>query len=175
MYRRWLPFLTLATIFTGIVLGQTTPTEAETLRLLLMEVRQLRQTFLTTVATTQTIQLNLYHLQIQALAVSRATQRLDEARAKVAEAERWRKNLAGRAEDQENQLRHAQDQRERDNHELTLHQLKQDLEQRTAEEQQLRDIENEAKTALQGEQNKLTELQDTLDRAEKSVPRQNQP
>ena len=100
MHRRSFLFLGLALV-ASIALGQTPPAESETLRSLLSEVRQLRQALQTTTVTSQRIQITLYRLQVQVLAAAQATQRLDQARSKVAEAERWRQQLAGRVGDME--------------------------------------------------------------------------
>ena len=115
-------------------------------------------------------------MQVQAVAVSQATQRLDEARAKVAETERWRERLTHRVEDTEKIYQsHKEDQRERAAIELDLHRQKKELERRTNEEQQLRTIESEASAQVQSEQAKLSELQDGLERLDKTVANQSQP
>ena len=175
MYRRWFLGIGLA-LAAGITFGQTAPAEADTLRSLLSEVRQLRQALETTTVTAQRIQITLYRMQVQAVAVSQATQRLDEARAKVAEAERWRERLTHRVEDTEKIYQsHKEDQRERAAIELDLHREKKELERRTNEEQQLRTIESEASAQVQAEQAKLGELQDGLERLDKTVANQSQP
>ena len=175
MYCRWFLGIGLA-LFADLAFGQTTPTEAETLRSLLSEVQQLRQTLEITAVTAQRMQITLYRLQIQALAVSQATQRLDEARSKVAEAERWRQRRAWRVEDAEKIYQsHKEDQRERAAIEWDLHRAKKELERRTSEEQQLRTIESEASAQVQAEQAKLSDLQDGLERLDKTLAKQSQP
>lgn len=173
MYRRWFLGIGLALV-ADILLGQTAPTEAETLRSLLSEVRQLRQALQTTTVNAQRIQITLYRLQIQVLAVSQATQRLDEARSKVAEAELERQRLTGRVADMENLQSHTEDQRERANRELDLHRLKKELEWRTSQEQQLRTVESEALSQVQATQAKLSELQDGLERLDKTLTNQSE-
>lgn len=173
MYRRWFLGIGLALV-AGSTFSQTAPTESETLRSLLSEVRQLRQALQTTTITAQRMQISLYRLQIQVLAASRATQRLDEARSKVAEAELERKRLTGRVEDMENLQSHTADERERANRELDLHRLKKELEWRTSEEQELRTVESEALAQLQAEQAKLSQLQDGLERLDKTLANESQ-
>jgi len=173
MCRTWFLGIGLA-LAAGIALGQTAPSEAETLRSLLSEVRQLRQALQTTTVTAQRMQIALYRLQVQVLAASRATQRLDEARSKVAEAERLRQQLSAQVEDMENLQSHTDDQRERANREVELQRTKKELEWRTSEEQQLRTVESEALAHVQAEQAKLTELQDGLERLDKTLANQGQ-
>src|SRR5258708_29002378 len=64
--------------------GQTTPGDSQTLQALLLEVRQLRQDLQTTTIAGQRAQILIYRLQGQEAAVTRAAQRLDEAREKLA-------------------------------------------------------------------------------------------
>lgn len=174
MYRRWLPAICLALV-AHIALAQATPTEAETLRSLLSEVRQLRQALQTTMVTAQRMQITLYRLQIQALAVSQAAQRLDQARSKLAEAELERQRLTGRVEDMENLQTHTEDQRERGARDVDLRRLKKELEWRTSSEQQLQTVESDALSQVQAAQAKLSELQDDLARMDKTLASQSEP
>jgi chromosome segregation ATPase len=169
MYRRWFIGIGVALVG-GLAFSQTAPAETDTLRSLLSEVRQLRQALQATTVNAQRAQIGLYRLQVQTLAVSRALQRSDEARAKLADAERWRKSLAGRVEDLEKNLQQKDDQ----NVEVELQRTKKELEWRTSEEQQLHTIETEATTQVQAEQAKLTELQDGLERLDKTLADQSQ-
>lgn len=170
MDRRW--FLAIGlTLVAGIGFGQTAPAEADTLKSLLSEVRQLRQTLQATTVTAQKAQIALYRLQVQTLAVSRAMQRSDEARAKVADADRWRKSLAGRVENLEKIYQQHKEDR---NVELELQRTKNELEWRTSEEQQLQTIDTEASAQIQAEQAKLSELQDSLERLDNTLANQSQ-
>jgi hypothetical protein len=169
MYRRWFLGIGFALVVADIMLGQTAPTEAETLRSLLSEVRQLRQALQTTTVTAQRIQITLYRLQVQVLEVSQATQRLDAARSKVAEAERWRQHLTRQVEDMEKLQSQTEDQRERAAREVDLRRTKQELDFRTSEEQQLRTVESEALSQVQAAQSKLIELHDGLERLDKTL------
>lgn len=152
-----------------IALGQTAPPESQTLQSLLGEVRLLRQALQTTTVAAQRIQVTLFRLQIQVLAVARATQRLDEARSKAADAEFARKHAAAQVDNLVDLQSHTEDQRERNNREEDLRRAKKELEMRTSQEQQLRTIESEALSQVQTEQTKLSELQDGLDRLDKAL------
>lgn len=171
MYRRWFLGIGLALV-AGIAFGQTAPAESETLRSLLSEVRQLRQALQAMTVTVQRAQITLYRLQVQTLAVSRATQRLDEARSKVGQAERNEQRLTWQLENMENLQSHTEDQRERVNRELDLNRTKKELEGQTSELQQLRTTESEASAQVQAEQAKLSELQDGLERLDKTLENQ---
>jgi|SRR5215471_15160055 len=168
MYRRWFFGIGFALVLADIVLGQTAPTQAETLQSLLSEVRQLRQALQTTTVTAQRIQITLYRLQVQVLAVSQATQRLDAARSRVAEAERWRKHQAFMVENMEKVLNQAAE-RDRAAIDVELRKTKQEFEFRTGEEQQLQTVESDAVSQAQAEQTKLNELQDGLERLDKTL------
>src|SRR5436309_6175159 len=74
--------------------GQTTPADSQTLQALLSEVRQLRQDLQTTTIAAQRAQILIYRLQGQEAAVARASQRLDEAREKLARSQDDRKHVA---------------------------------------------------------------------------------
>ena len=67
--------------------AQTTSSDSQTLQALLTEVRQLRQDLQASLTRMQSAQILLSRLQIQEVAVSRASQHLDDARSKLAEVE----------------------------------------------------------------------------------------
>jgi hypothetical protein len=153
----------------GAALAQTAQTESQWREALLTEVRQLRQAMQTSTIAAQRIQISLYQLQTQLLAVARATQRFDDARSKVAQAELTRKRSAAHVERLESLQSQTDDQRERKNRELDLRGAKGELEMCTSEEQQLRTIESEAMAQVQLEQVKLAELQDRLNQLDKAL------
>src|SRR5438132_4949622 len=80
-------------LFSTACFGQTTPGDSQTLQALLSEVRQLRQDLQTTTIAGQRAQILIYRLQGQEAAVARASQRLDEARDKLARIEEQRKQV----------------------------------------------------------------------------------
>src|SRR5216684_6457268 len=75
------------------VLGQSASTDSQTLQALLAEVRQLRHDLQTTTLAAQRAQILLYRLQGQEAIVARASQRLDDARARLAEVQSNRTKL----------------------------------------------------------------------------------
>src|SRR6267143_4638954 len=80
-------------LFSTACLGQTTPNDSQTLQSLLLEVRQLRQDLQTTTIAGQRAQILIYRVQGQEAAVARASQRLDEARDKLARIEDERQQV----------------------------------------------------------------------------------
>ncbi len=80
-------------LFSTACFGQTTPGDSQTLQALLSEVRQLRQDLQTTTIAGQRAQILIYRLQGQEAAVARASQRLDEARDKLARIEEQRQQV----------------------------------------------------------------------------------
>jgi hypothetical protein len=67
--------------------GQSTSSDSQTLQGLLTEVRGLRQDLQVSLGRINSAQILLSRLQIQEVAVTRASQHLDEARSKLAEVE----------------------------------------------------------------------------------------
>src|SRR6266700_3538896 len=88
-------------LFSAACFGQTTPGDSQTLQALLSEVRQLRQDLQTTTIAAQRAQILIYRLQGQEAAVARASQRLDEAREKLARIQDERKHVATDVKQQE--------------------------------------------------------------------------
>jgi chromosome segregation ATPase len=150
--------------------GQTTPTDSQTLQALLAEVRQLRKDLQATTAAGQRAQILLYRLQVQEAAVARAQLHLDESRAKLTQAQAGRKQQAAHIKRIEDFLSHdenpAADRKELEDR---LPQLKAQLESFDAEEPQLQTNVMEAEDQLRAERAKLGELQELLDRLQKTL------
>src|SRR5207249_5887194 len=70
--------------FSTTCFGQTTTGDSQRLQALLSEIRLLRQDLQTTTIAAQRAQILIYRLQGQEAAVARASQRLDDARDKLA-------------------------------------------------------------------------------------------
>src|SRR5437016_14640118 len=84
MHRSCLLILVLLLI-AAPVFGQSASTDSQTLQALLVEVRQLRHDLQTTTIAAQRAQILLYRLQGQEAAVTRASQKGDDRRAKTTE------------------------------------------------------------------------------------------
>jgi chromosome segregation ATPase len=152
------------------VFGQSTPTDSQTLQALLTEVRQLRHDLQTTTIAAQRAQILLYRMQGQEVIVARASQRLDDARARLAETQSNRTKLTSDIKQHEDFVSHTENTpADRKQIEELLPQLKAKLAPLENEEQQRQTRETEAEDQLRAERAKLSELQDQLDRLEKTL------
>jgi isoleucyl-tRNA synthetase len=140
--------------------AETTSSDSQTLKALLTEVRQLRQDLQGSLAGMASAQILLSRLQIQEVAVSRASQHLDDARSKLAEVQ-----LVLRSEAAE--IKHFEDAPNTGEGaaqvEAELNRAKADLEASTDLAQQRQLTETEAELQLQTEQAKLSGLESLLD------------
>ncbi|MGH9866007.1 MAG: hypothetical protein ACRD4H_11390 [Candidatus Acidiferrales bacterium] len=151
--------------------GQSTSTDSQTLQALLKEVRQLRQDVRTVTVASERVQILLSRLQAQQTAVGRAQQRLSDAHSSLAQAQKHRIAIESEVkyytgEDTEERTPNAT---QRQRIEDSLPHMKSDLEQATMEEQKAQTNDMEAKNELQAEQAKLDDLQDELDRLDRSL------
>jgi isoleucyl-tRNA synthetase len=140
--------------------AQTTSSDPQTMQSLLTEVRQLRQDLQVSFTRMESAQILLSRLQIQQVAVSRASQHLDDARTKLAEVQ-----VVIRSETAE--IKHYEDAPSNGENEAqveaALNRTKADLEASTNLAQQRQSIETEAELQLRTEQDKLTRLESLLD------------
>jgi chromosome segregation ATPase len=148
---------------------QTSLTDSQVLQSLLAEVRQLRQDLQATTAAAQRVQIVLYRLQIQGIAVGRATTILEEARSKVTNAESARRRSAAELQNLEEVQRQNPDANVHKAVDGKLPELRRVVEMWTADLPQLQAKESEALGQLQAEQAKMNELQDSLDRYDKAL------
>lgn len=171
----------LSSLIPGLLLiataafGQTASTNSQALEALLQEVRQLRQDLRTTALAVQRAQILIYRAQAQEAVVARASQRLDDARSKLAAAQSGRKRLALDAKHLEDRLGPTGNPNERKQLEETLAQFKARLEQLADEEQQMQARETECEVQLRNEQAKLSDLHDELDRLDKVLETSSRP
>lgn len=148
--------------------GQTTPGDSQTLQALLLEVRQLRQDLQTTTIAAERAQILIYRLQGQEAAVARASQRLDEARDKLARIQEERKHVAADVKQHEDFISNSENPAtQKKEIEAELSQLKTRLESLENEEQQGQTRETEAEQQLRAEEVRLSDLRDLLDRLDK--------
>jgi len=152
------------------VLGQSAPTDSQTLQALLAEVRQLHQDLKTTTLAAQRAQILLYRLQAQEVIVARALQRFDDARARLTEIQAARVRLTSDIKQHEDFVSHTENPSgERKQIEDLLPRLKANLASLENEEQQRQTRQMEAEDQLRLERAKLSGLQDQLDRLEKML------
>jgi chromosome segregation ATPase len=157
-------------VFSTSCFGQTTPGDSQTLQALLTEIRLLRQDLRTTTVAAQRSQILIYRLQGQEAAVARASQRLDEARDKLARTQDERKHVAAEVKQTEafvsNTENPATQRKELENR---LSELKARLETLESDEQQYQSREIEVQQQLRAEEVRLSDLRDQLDRLDKTL------
>jgi len=146
---------------TAAAFSQTTSSDSQTLRALLTEVRELRQALQVSLGRIQSAQILLSRLQIQEVAVTRASQHLDDARSKLAEVQAVMKSEAA-------EIKHFEDEAPTAGEgaaqvEESLKRAKSDLEASTSLEQERQVAEVEAEQQLRTEQDKLNSLETQLD------------
>ncbi|HEY2544877.1 MAG TPA: hypothetical protein VGI46_02325 [Candidatus Acidoferrum sp.] len=155
-------FLTVMVLgTTSAALGQTTSSDSQTLQALLTEVRQLRHDLQVSLAKAQKAQILLSRLQIQEVAVTRASQHLDDARSRLAEVRLVLKSEGA-------QIKHLEEDEPNAGETPAqvadaLKQVKSDFEAATNLEQKHQVIESDAELQLRTEQDKLNTLETQLD------------
>ena len=150
--------------------GQSTPGDSQTLQALLSEVRQLRQDLQTTTIAGQRAQILIYRLQGQEAAVARASQRLDEARDKLARIQDERKHVAADVKQQEDFTSNLENPAtQRKELEGVVARSKARLESLENQEQQLQAREIDAEQQLRAEEVRLSDLRDQLERLDKAL------
>ena len=163
-------FVLSSLVFSTACFGQTTTGDSQTLQALLLEVRQLRQDLQTTTIAGQRAQILIYRLQGQEAAVARASQRLDEAREKLARIQDERKHVDTDVKQHENFISSTENPpNDRKEIEAVLPRLKTKLESLESEEQQRQAREIEADQQLRAEEVRLSDLRDQLDRLDKAL------
>jgi len=159
MRRTYLFFIMVFGLATA-AFAQTTSPDSATLQALLTEVRQLRQDLQVSLIRMQSAQILLSRLQIQQVAVSRASQHLDDARTKLAEVQ-----VVIRSETAE--VKHLEDAETTGENvaqvEAALSRAKSDLDASTTLGQQRQSTETDAEQQMRTEQDKLTSLESQLD------------
>ena len=172
MHRSWFLVLGFLVISPG-AFAQTSSTDSQTLQALLAEVRQLRKELRSTTVAAQRAQILLYRLQIQEAVVTRAEQRVAEARSALAQTQAELKHLASEIKLREDMQSNSQNPAERKEFEELLPRLKAQLESSNDTEQHEEMKAAEAELDLRTEQAKRTALQDQLDSLDKSLDRAN--
>src|SRR5438552_12220782 len=135
MYRVWL-FLSTPLLITAAAFAQTASPDTQLTQALIAEIHQLRQDLQTTAVTIQRVQIVMYRLQAATTLMTRATQRVDDARSKCTEMQSHRKAVAFETERAAERLQNTQEPLLRKNLEEQLPHAKAELERLSNEEQQ---------------------------------------
>ena len=151
--------------------SQTPRKEPDVLQSLLTEVHGLRQDIQAMTVASGRAQIAMSSLQIQDAAVARSSGRFESIRTKCSDLEFNRQHMAGDVQRLENHVSTGtpEDNKETKTIENVLPQLKVDLEARTTELQACQAREAEASGQLQNDQARLAELQDRIDRLDRSL------
>lgn len=151
-------------------LCQSPPNGSDALQSLMSEVHQLRMDIEAMTVASQRVQIALYRLQIEDAAVARAAQRVDTVHDRCTNAENARQHTAADVQRFETALASGSVQ-ESETKQLQprLAELKSMLDTQTAEAQTCQASEAEASGQLQHEQAKLSEMQERIDRLDKTL------
>ena len=147
--------------------AQNASTDNQLTQALLSEIRQLRQDLAVTALTIQRVQIVMYRLQAQSTILSRATQRLDDARNRCTSDQNQKKMMQGEIERNEERLRTTQDPNQRRQTEDLIARFKSQVEVLNNNEQQCRVREADADNAYRTEKAKMSELEDQLEKLDK--------
>ena len=143
-------------------LGQASSADTQTLQALLSEIRALRQELRVSLNRTQNTQILLARLQIQEGVITRAADRLNQARQKLSDTQLHQKEL-GLEQKRLEESPPATDPQEQSDLLDRINHVKADLEltAHLAQEQQTAEIQ--AEEQLRAEQDKLDALENQLD------------
>jgi chromosome segregation ATPase len=162
--------LAVMSLLASSALCQTPAKEPDTLQSLLTEVHQLRQGIEALTVASQRVQIALYALQMQDAAVARAAQRLDNVRNKCSGAEVGRERVASEMQSIESRLAAGTPPEANAKAvQLALPQLKREVEAKTLEVQACQVAEADAASQLRSDQAKLADLQDRIERLDKTL------
>jgi chromosome segregation ATPase len=150
-------------------LGQTTPTESQTLQALLTEVRQLRHDLQTSAIAARKAQIVIYRLHVQEAAVARASELLDETKAGLQQWRTQRSYQAVQIKRYEEMKDRTEDAAQRKQFDDEIADLRTQMEASVPEEQELQSKELELEQQLRIEQAKLDQLEGELDRLDQAV------
>jgi hypothetical protein len=163
-----LSFLPLTLLLASTAFAQTNPTDSETLKALLTEVRLLRHDLQTTTVATQRAQILVYRAQAQESVVRRMQERVDDTRSKLAQIQFEQRNRAASIKQiEEKKSRSETPAAEQKELENVLPQIKARFDADANKEQETQAKLIESEEQLRFEQAKLGGLQDQLDRLEK--------
>ena len=143
-------------------LGQAATPDSQALQALLSEVRELRQELRISLVRMQSGQILLSRLQTQQAAVMRASERLIDARSKLADAQTHQKDVRNNLKRFEDALSDEQNPAQQKELRDRINVSKADLENSTYVEQ-FQAAEIEAEQQLRAEQDKLNALETQLD------------
>jgi chromosome segregation ATPase len=150
--------------------GQSGSNDSQTLQALLAEVRQLRHDLQTTTVAAQRAQILIYRVEAQESVVRRTQERVDDARSRLAQVRTEQNNRAASIKQiEEKKGRSETSATEKKDLEDVLTQIKVRFDADANQEGEIQATITDAEGRLRMEQAKLGELQEQLDRLEKTL------
>jgi valyl-tRNA synthetase len=143
--------------------GQAASSDTQTLQALLSEVRALRQDLRVSLNRAQSMQILLARFQIQEGAITRASDRLNDARQKLLDTQVHQKELAQEVKRLEDALNAADNPQQQTEFQDRIKHVKSNLEVAGSIAQQQQTTEIQAEQQLREEQDKLNALESQLD------------
>lgn len=156
-------------LFAAAAFPQTGPPDNQVTLALLAEIRQLRQDLQITAATIQRVQIVMYRLQVQTDSLNHAAGLRESAQNECRQTEFQRKNITAQIQATEARLRNPQNPSEKSSAEEQLAQLKSSLEDLATEERDCQAQIVETENQFRAEQARLNDLQDQLDKLDKTL------
>lgn len=161
---------TALTLTSTFISAQSTSRDTESLQSLVKELRLLRQELVTTTVAAQRVQIVLYRLQGQQTAVQRAAERNNLTRDRLSDTESQIKTRTAELQRYEELVPQSQSEAQRKEvQEQVLPRLKADLEGLRHLQQQQQADESQSEEQLRAEQAKLSDLENFLDKLDKSL------
>ena len=156
--------LVLVLLSASIALGQTGQSDARVLEAILEELRSMHSEMQIQEARNETMQILLFELQSQQSALAKATQRADDARAKVAEIQDLIRHTTADISRLENQQKISTDEKEKKFIEVEIERSKANLTSFKSGEQDRLLREEQANQLLRKAQDALDVIQGDLDK-----------
>jgi len=158
MRRAFLPIIGLLGM-SVCALGQAAPSDAQTLEAILGEVRALRQDLRASLNRAQSMQILLARFQMQEGVITRASDRLNDARQKLSETHRSQKSLALEAKRLEDSLSAAENPQQQADLQDRIKRVKSNIQMAASVAQQQQTAEVLAEQQLREEQDRLNVLE----------------
>jgi chromosome segregation ATPase len=162
----WIGFLLLTSAYT---LGQTAPSDSQTLQSLLSEVRGLRQELRVSLNRAQSMQILLARLQMQEGAVAHASDHFNDARQRLLDAHVHQKELSLELKRLEDQISNTQNPQQQADFQDRMKHVQSDFEVAGNIAQQQETTESQAERQLRDEQDKLNVIEGQLDELIRSM------
>jgi hypothetical protein len=149
--------------------AQTAASEQQVLQVLLTEIHELRKDIQNTAANIQRVQIAMYRVGAQAAIVEKVSQRLELARNECKQNQALADSIQAQLRLQEEVLRNAQDAQVRKRVEEQIQSLRESVEPSAREAQSCLAEQLETENQLRTEQAKMSELEDRLDRLDRTL------